>query len=79
MISLYANISSIRWDYGSSLVKGFITSADGSGIKSFELVPACFPRPQDTHVITPALPKRQDKTQTSSFAIANQLWDLMDA
>ena len=37
-ISLYANISSIRWDYSSSKVKGFITAASGSGIKSFELV-----------------------------------------
>lgn len=39
-ISLYANISSIRWDYNSDLVKGFITSAQGSGIQSFELDPA---------------------------------------
>ena len=39
-ISLYANISSIRWDYSSSKVKGFITSASGSGIKSFELEPS---------------------------------------
>ena len=38
-ISLYANISSIRWDFSSSKVKGFITSAAGSGIKSFELEP----------------------------------------
>ena len=39
-ISLYANISSIRWDYSSRHVKGFITSASGSGIKSFELEPS---------------------------------------
>jgi len=39
-ISLYANISSIRWDYSSSKVKGFITSGTGSGIKSFELEPS---------------------------------------
>ena len=40
-ISLYANISSIRWDYSSSSkVKGFITSGTGSGIKSFELEPS---------------------------------------
>ena len=39
-ISLYANISSIRWDYNSALVKGFITSANGSNIKSFELDPS---------------------------------------
>lgn len=38
-ISLYANISSIRWDFSSVKVKGFITSAVGSGIKSFELEP----------------------------------------
>ena len=39
-ISLYANISSIRWDFSSNKVKGFITSAAGSGIKSFELEPS---------------------------------------
>jgi hypothetical protein len=39
-ISLYANISSIRWDFNSSLVKGFITSAEGAGIKAFEMDPA---------------------------------------
>ena len=39
-ISLYANISSIRWDYNSALVKGFITSANGSNISSFELGPS---------------------------------------
>ena len=45
MISLYANISSIRWDYGSENLKGFITSADGNGIRSFELVRRCARRP----------------------------------
>mmetsp|Transcript_39843 Transcript_39843/g.84962 ORF Transcript_39843/g.84962 Transcript_39843/m.84962 type:complete len:227 (-) Transcript_39843:118-798(-) len=38
-ISLYANISSIRWDYSSDMIKGFITSVQGKGIKAFELDP----------------------------------------
>jgi len=38
-ISLYANISSIRWDFNSPLVKGFVTSAEGAGIKAFEMDP----------------------------------------
>mmetsp|Transcript_4699 Transcript_4699/g.14360 ORF Transcript_4699/g.14360 Transcript_4699/m.14360 type:complete len:201 (-) Transcript_4699:23-625(-) len=39
-ISLYANISSIRWDFGTSNVKGFLASGGGSGIKAFEMDPA---------------------------------------
>ncbi|KAL1495961.1 hypothetical protein AB1Y20_014602 [Prymnesium parvum] len=39
-ISLYANISSIRWDYNSENVKGWITGASGSGLKAFELDPS---------------------------------------
>jgi hypothetical protein len=39
-ISLYANISSIRWDYSSPNVKGWITSAKGAGMKAFEMVRA---------------------------------------
>jgi len=40
-ISLYANISNIRWDYSDeSKVKGYITSTAGGGdIRSFELDP----------------------------------------
>ena len=38
-ISLYANISSIRWDYSSTSVKGWVTSAQGSGMKAFEMEP----------------------------------------
>ena len=40
-ISLYANISNIRWDYqDESKVKGYITnSAAGGDIRSFELDP----------------------------------------
>uniref|UniRef100_A0A7S4C342 Kinetochore protein Spc24 n=1 Tax=Chrysotila carterae TaxID=13221 RepID=A0A7S4C342_CHRCT len=38
-ISLYANISAIRWDYGSDKIKGFVTSAKGDGMKAFELDP----------------------------------------
>lgn len=41
-ISLYANISSIKWDYASANVKGWITSASGSraaGMKAFEMEP----------------------------------------
>lgn len=37
-ISLYANISSIRWDYTSPSVKGWVTSASGAGMKAFEMV-----------------------------------------
>jgi len=40
-ISLYANISSIRWDYGSANVKGWITSSAGGGMKAFEMEPRC--------------------------------------
>ena len=42
-ISLYANISSIRWDYASSNVKGWVTSASGgaggsgAGMRAFEM------------------------------------------
>lgn len=36
-ISLYANISSIRWDYGSNSIKGWVTSASGGGMKAFEM------------------------------------------
>ena len=36
-ISLYANISSIRWDCSSPSIKGWITSASGSGMKAFEM------------------------------------------
>lgn len=77
MISLYANISSIRWDYGSENLKGFITSADGNGIRAFELV-------RRTHAQTPLAGSHryrppQDKKENTDFAIANQLWELMDA
>ena len=37
MISLYANISSIRWDFASPSIKGWITSAQGKGMKAFEM------------------------------------------
>jgi hypothetical protein len=37
-ISLYANISSLRWDYSSENVKGWVTSASGNGLRAFELV-----------------------------------------
>ena len=43
-ISLFANISSIRWDYNSKLVKGFITSTDGAGMKAFEVDPEQYSR-----------------------------------
>ena len=36
-ISLYANISSIRWDFGSPAIKGWITSSSGNGMKAFEM------------------------------------------
>ena len=36
-ISLYANISSIRWDYSAASVKGWVTSASGKGMKAFEM------------------------------------------
>ncbi len=36
-ISLFANISSIRWDYNSPNVKGWVTSASGGGMKAFEM------------------------------------------
>ena len=36
-ISLYANISSIRWDYAAPAVKGWVTSAAGGGMKAFEM------------------------------------------
>ena len=42
-ISLYANISSIRWDYSNSNVKGWVTSASGgagaggAGMRAFEM------------------------------------------
>lgn len=41
-ISLYANISNIRWDYSDeSKVKGYMSGAGGTGgIRSFELDPA---------------------------------------
>lgn len=35
-ISLYANISSIRWDYATPAVKGWVTSASGAGVRAFE-------------------------------------------
>ena len=38
-ISLYANISAIRWDYSSDAVKGWLTSANGAGMKAFEMEP----------------------------------------
>lgn len=42
LISLYANISNIRWDYqDEDKVKGYITSTQAGGdIRSFELDPA---------------------------------------
>jgi hypothetical protein len=36
-ISLYANISSIRWDFSSPAIKGWITSSSGAGMKAFEM------------------------------------------
>lgn len=39
-ISLYANISSLRWDYSSENVKGWVTSASGNGLRAFELDPS---------------------------------------
>ena len=36
-ISLYANISSIRWDFASPHIKGWITSSAGAGMKAFEM------------------------------------------
>ena len=39
-ISLYANISNIKWDYTSANVKGWITSASGApsaSMKAFEM------------------------------------------
>jgi len=36
-ISLYANISSLRWDYSSPRVKGWVTSASGRGMRAFEM------------------------------------------
>ena len=38
-ISLYANISCIRWDYASPHIKGWATSPGGAGIKAFEMEP----------------------------------------
>lgn len=42
-ISLYANISSIRWDYSTAAVKGWVTAANGAsggaGMKAFEMEP----------------------------------------
>lgn len=54
-ISLYANISSIRWDYGSANVKGWITSSAGGGMKAFEMVRAAS-SPREPHVATDSLP-----------------------
>ena len=36
-ISLYANISSIRWDFSSPAIKGWVTSSSGAGMKAFEM------------------------------------------
>ena len=36
-ISPYANISSIRWDFSSPAIKGWITSSSGAGMKAFEM------------------------------------------
>ena len=63
-ISLYANISSIRWDYSSAAIKGWVTAANGGGatgggggMKAFEMEP----------------------NRHTDFQVANYLWDLMDA
>ena len=77
-ISLYANISSIRWDYSSPQVKGFITSAGGAGIKAFELVRLAR-RPPPRFARPPGRLSSQDKAQHSACAIANYLWELMDS
>ena len=37
-ISLYANISAIRWDFATpEMIKGWITSSCGGGMKAFEM------------------------------------------
>lgn len=65
-ISLYANISSIRWDYSSGLIKGWVTSsgrggggrsAAAAGMKAFEM----------------------DPQRHNEYAVTNYLWDLMDS